>query len=67
MPKTLFMDINSPLDQFDIRNLISIDLAILGNLCLSITNLGLYLFLGAFASITYQVLAINHKKLVYNS
>lgn len=63
----MFMDINSPLDQFDIRNLISIDLAILGNLCLSITNLGLYLFLGAFASIIYQVLAINHKKLVYNS
>ena len=60
------MDIKSPLDQFDIRNLLSIDLAILGNLCLSITNLGLYLFLGAFASITYQVLANNDKKLIYN-
>ncbi len=66
MPIGLFMDIKSPLDQFDIRNLISIDLAILGNLCLSITNLGLYLFLGAFASITYQVLANNDKKLIYN-
>ncbi len=66
MPIGLFMDIKSPLDQFDIRNLLSIDLAILGNLCLSITNLGLYLFLGAFASITYQVLANNDKKLIYN-
>ena len=66
MNKSLFLDINSPLDQFDIRNLISIDLPILGNLHLSITNIGLYLFLGTFAAITLNVIANNNNKLVCN-
>ena len=37
----------SPLDQFEIRNLISLDAPILGNLHLSITSIGLYLTIGA--------------------
>ena len=41
-------EITSPLDQFEIRDLLSLDAAILGNLHISITNIGLYLTLGAF-------------------
>ena len=37
----------SPLDQFEIRDLISLNAPVLGNLSLSITNIGLYLSLGA--------------------
>ena len=38
----------SPLDQFEIRNLISLEAPILGNLHLSISNIGLYLTIAAF-------------------
>ena len=34
--------INSPLDQFEVINLISLNAPILGGLNLSLTNLGLY-------------------------
>jgi F-type H+-transporting ATPase subunit a len=67
MSKTIFTDIPSPLDQFEIRNLLSIDAPILGNLHLSITNIGLYLTLGAFLVLTLNILATNYNKLVSNS
>ena len=35
--------ITSPLDQFEIRDLLSIDAPILNNLHISLTNIGLYL------------------------
>lgn len=62
----LFMGITSPLDQFEIRNLISIDLPILGNLHLSITNIGLYILLGTFVAITLNMMANHNNKLVCN-
>ena len=37
----------SPLNQFEIRDLLSLDAPILGNLHISITNIGLYLTIGA--------------------
>ena len=40
--------ITSPLDQFEIRNLLSLDAPILGNLSLSITNIGLYLIIAGY-------------------
>lgn len=43
--------IKSPLDQFEIRNLLSIDAPILANLNLSLTNIGLYLTITAFAAL----------------
>jgi len=67
MSKTIFTDIPSPLDQFEIRNLLSIDAPILGNLHLSVTNIGLYLTLGAFIVLTLNILATNYNKLVSNS
>ena len=35
--------IPSPLDQFEIRNLINLELNILGNIQISLTNIGLYI------------------------
>ena len=67
MSKTIFTDIPSPLDQFEIRNLLSIDAPILGNLHLSITNIGLYLTIGTFIVLTLNILATNYNKVVSNS
>ena len=43
-----YITILSPLDQFEIRNLFSIDTPLLANMNLSITNIGLYLTIAAF-------------------
>ena len=43
MSNNLFTYNTSPLDQFEIRNLLSLDAPILGNLHISLTNIGLYL------------------------
>lgn len=58
---------SSPLDQFEITNLISLDAPILGNLHVSLTNIGLYLTIGAFAILTLNILATNYNKVVSNS
>jgi len=62
-----YTNIPSPLDQFEIRNLLSLDAPILGNLHLSLTNIGLYLTIGAFLVLTLNVLATNYNKVVSNS
>lgn len=56
----------SPLDQFEIRNLISIDAPVLFNLHLSLTNIGLYLLMGSFIILMLNLLATNNK-LIINS
>jgi len=61
-----FYSIHSPLDQFEIRNLLSIDAPILGNLQLSITNIGLYLTIGAFLILSLNILTTNNNKVVSN-
>ena len=53
----------SPLDQFDIKNLLSLNLPILGNLEMSITNIGLYLSLAAFFILLLNVLP-NFEKVI---
>ena len=40
------LDISSPLNQFEIRDLLILDAPILGNLHISITNIGFYLITG---------------------
>jgi F-type H+-transporting ATPase subunit a len=62
-----FSYITSPLDQFEIRNLLSLDAPILGNLHISLTNIGLYLTIGAFSIIILNLLATNYNKVVSNS
>ena len=67
MTKFIYTDIPSPLDQFEIRNLISLDAPILGNLHISLTNIGLYLTIGTILILTLNVLATNYNKVVSNN
>jgi F-type H+-transporting ATPase subunit a len=60
-------DIVSPLEQFEIRNLLSLDAPIMGNLHLSLTNIGLYLTISIFFIITLNVFATNDNKIVSNN
>ena len=62
-----FAPINSPLDQFEIRNLISLDLNLLGNLQISLTNIGMYLTLSAGIVLILNVMATNFNKIVANT
>lgn len=60
-------DISSPLDQFEVRNLLSLNAPIFANLYLSVTNIGLYLTIAAFLSLTLNLLATNFNKVVANN
>jgi F-type H+-transporting ATPase subunit a len=61
----LYKDILSPLEQFEIRDLLSLDA--LGNLHISITNIGFYLTVGAFFIFMLNILSTNYNKLVSNN
>ena len=50
-------EITSPLDQFNIFNLLSIDLAIVNNIQISLTNIGLYLTIGVIIALILTILA----------
>jgi F-type H+-transporting ATPase subunit a len=67
MSNFVFTEITSPLDQFEIRNLLSIDAPILANLHISLTNIGLYLTIGTFLVLALNLLATNYNKVVSNS
>jgi len=67
MSNFTYTDIPSPLDQFEIRNLLSLDAPILGNLHISLTNIGLYLTIGTFLALSINILATNHNKVVSNN
>ena len=60
-------NIISPLDQFEIRNLFSIDTPLLANINLSITNIGFYMTIAAFLTFYFSILATNHKKITPNN
>jgi F-type H+-transporting ATPase subunit a len=66
MTNFVYTEIPSPLDQFEIRNLLSLDAPILGNMHISITNIGLYLTIGTFLVLVLNILATNYNKLVSN-
>ena len=57
----------SPLDQFTIRNLLSLDAPILGNTNLSLTNIGLYLTVGTTVVLILYVISNNYNKVVSNA
>ena len=61
---SLFLQINSPLDQFEIRNILNLEIL---NLQISLTNIGFYLTLGAIIILGLSVLATNYNKLVSNN
>jgi F-type H+-transporting ATPase subunit a len=60
MQNTLPLWNNSPLDQFIIRNLFSIKADLLGNIQISLTNIGLYLIITTFIVFMYYLLATNY-------
>jgi F-type H+-transporting ATPase subunit a len=65
---TMFFNvILSPLDQFEIRNLINLELNILGNIQISLTNIGLYLTLSAAMVLILNLLATNYNKIISNA
>lgn len=55
----------SPLDQFAIRDLISLDL--LGTINLSLTNIGLYLTLSSLIILALYLIANNYNKVISNN
>jgi len=57
----------SPLDQFEVRDLLSLNAPILGNLSLSLTNIGLYLVLGGYLVFILSLVATNNEKVISNS
>jgi F-type H+-transporting ATPase subunit a len=57
----------SPLDQFEVRDLFSLNANLLGNIHLSLTNIGLYLSISIFLILTYSLLASNNNKIIPNN
>lgn len=57
----------SPLDQFEIRDLISINLSILNNSHISLTSIGLYLTISTILILSLNKLATNYNKLISNT
>jgi len=57
----------SPLDQFEIRDLLSINASLLGNSQISVSNIGLYLSIGIFIITLLSLLATNYNKLIPNA
>ena len=58
--------VQSPLDQFEIRNLLSLDAPILVNLHIYLTNIRLYLTISAFIALVLNFLATNYNKVICN-
>ena len=65
--ENLFVNTFSPLDQFEVRSLVSLVAPILGNLSVSITNIGLYLIIGVFIVLMLNILANNYSKVLSNN
>ena len=64
---SIFSHISSPLDQFSIRNLISIYVPVLNNLNISLTNIGLYLLIAGWITITLNLVGTNNNKVIMNN
>ena len=62
-----FAVIASPLDQFEVRDLLSLNASILGNLNISLTNIGLYLTIGALIIILLNIIGTNYNKIISSS
>lgn len=62
----LYTYFTNPLSQFEIRDFFNVKLSFLNNLQLSLTNIGLYLILGASFILIINLLSINYNKLIGN-
>lgn len=63
----MFNIILSPLDQFEIRDLLSLNISFLNNIHLSLTSIGLYLSISLILILGYSLLATNYNKIIPNS
>ena len=57
---------SSPLDQFELRDIVSLDISILNNLHLALTNIGLYLCIAAMLVLLFNLLASNFNEIASN-
>lgn len=62
----LYREVVSPLDQFEIRDLVSIDAPIIGNLHISLSNIGFYLIIAGIFILVLNILGTNYNKLISN-
>jgi F-type H+-transporting ATPase subunit a len=62
-----FNNIISPLDQFEVRNLVSLNAPVLGNLSFSLTNIALYLTIGGYLVLILNLMATNENKILSNN
>lgn len=60
----VFTYFTNPLTQFEIRDFFNIKLSFLNNLQLSLTNIGLYLTIGAILILLVSLLSVNYNKLI---
>nr|YP_009449481.1 ATP synthase F0 subunit a [Hirsutella vermicola]AQT19628.1 ATP synthase F0 subunit a [Hirsutella vermicola] len=63
---SLFTEIRSPLDQFEVRDILNLEV-LGGNLHLSLTNIGFYLIIGGLITLIVSLIATNYNKLVSNN
>jgi F-type H+-transporting ATPase subunit a len=61
-----FKIITNPLDQFEVRDFISLDAPILFDTHLAITNIGLYLTIATIIAIIFNVITLN-KKIIFSN
>lgn len=64
---TDYQYVTSPLDQFEIRDLLSLDAPILGGLSLSLTNIGLYLMIAGYLVFMLNIMSNNNSQVISNS
>lgn len=70
--KSVYMEIRqdeqlSPLDQFEIKDFLSVNAPVLGNFRLSISNIGFYLTISVLIVLILNISATNYNKIVSNS
>lgn len=64
---TFFTEILNPLNQFEIQDLLYLDAPLLGNMHISITNIGFYLIVGLVFIMLMNLLSTNRNRLVSNN
>jgi len=62
----IFNLITTPLDQFEIRDLISIDAPLFANFHISLTNISFYLIISFFILLNFDLMSNNFNKLIPN-
>jgi len=67
MTNFLNNNINSPLDQFEIRDILNLEILGGGNFHFSLTNIGFYLVLSTLVILISGLLSTNYNKLVSNN